>query len=78
MVSRRFDGPLFVVEPHIESLPQHLQASANLTLTGLRDGLEHSDLVVLLTDHKEFRNIPADALKGKRVIDTRGVWRSIR
>ena len=78
MVSRRFDGPLFVVEPHIESLPQHLQASANLTLTGLRDGLEHSDIVVLLTDHKEFRNIPADALRGKRVIDTRGVWRSIR
>ena len=77
MVSRRFDGPLFVVEPHIEVLPKHLQGSANLTLTGLRDGLEHSDIVVLLTDHKEFRNLPADALKGKRVIDTRGVWRSI-
>ena len=55
MVSRRFDGPLFVVEPHIEVLPKHLQGSANLTLTGLRDGLEHSDIVVLLTDHKEFR-----------------------
>ena len=77
MVSRRFDGPLFVVEPHIEALPKHLQGSANLTLTGLRDGLEHSDVVVLLTDHKEFRSIPADDLKGKLVIDTRGVWRSI-
>ena len=77
MVSRRFEGTLFIVEPHIEVLPKDLQGSANLTLTGLRDGLEQSDIVVLLTDHQEFRSIPADDLRGKRVIDTRGVWRSI-
>ena len=77
MVARRFEGTLFVVEPHIDALPEDLQFSPNLKLTGLRDGLDHSDIVVLLTDHLEFRSISADCLKDKQVIDTRGVWRSI-
>ena len=77
MVSRRFEGQLFVIEPHIEALPRDLQAVPNLVLSELRDGLDRSDMVVLLTDHKAFRDISADDLKNKKIIDTRGVWRSI-
>ena len=76
-MARRFEGLVFVVEPYVDMLPDDLQGSPNLTLTGLRDGLDNSDIVVLLTDHREFRVIPADDLKDKRVIDTRGLWRSI-
>ncbi len=76
MVASRFDGTLFVVEPYIDALPEDLRIFSNLSLTGLEHGLEHSDIVVLLTDHIEFCNIPSDQLRDKRLIDTRGIWRS--
>ena len=34
-----------------------------------------ADVIVLLTDHEEFRRVDPGCLAGTRVIDTRGVWR---
>ena len=76
MVARRFEGTLFVVEPYIDALPEDLVGFPNLTLAGLSDGLGRSEIVVLLTDHLEFRNIPMNYLKDKQIIDTRGIWPS--
>jgi UDP-N-acetyl-D-mannosaminuronic acid dehydrogenase len=41
----------------------------------LQSVLRDSDILVLLVDHKEFKNIDKELLKDKVVIDTRGVWR---
>ncbi len=43
----------------------------------LDDVLDRSDLLVLLTDHSDFRSIPAERLRHKHVLDTRGVWRDV-
>ncbi|MHB8173385.1 MAG: UDP-N-acetyl-D-mannosamine dehydrogenase [Nitrospirota bacterium] len=45
------------------------------TVYDLQSVLRESDIVVLLVDHKEFKNIDRELLKDKVVIDTRGVWR---
>lgn len=44
-----------------------------LTLSPLKDVIFSSDILVVLVDHDEFKAINWQALKGKKVIDTRGV-----
>ena len=36
--------------------------------------IDRADIVVLLVDHKQFHLIDMDALTGKALIDTRGLW----
>jgi UDP-N-acetyl-D-mannosaminuronic acid dehydrogenase len=44
-------------------------------LTSLDEVLQRSDLLVLLTDHTQFKNIPYEILQTKTLVDTRGTWR---
>jgi UDP-N-acetyl-D-mannosaminuronic acid dehydrogenase len=41
----------------------------------LSDVVQQSQVLVLLTDHRQFRDIPKKILQEKVVVDTRGVWR---
>lgn len=41
----------------------------------LEEVLERSTLIVLLTDHRQFREISPTVLHEKVVVDTRGIWR---
>lgn len=73
-LSDKLPGHTFnVVEPFIDSLPPKLANRLNLQLMDSTTALKKSDVVVLLVDHDEFARIPADALSGKIIIDTRGV-----
>ena len=38
------------------------------------EAIREADVILLLVDHKEFKALDADALQGKIVIDTRGIW----
>ena len=68
-------GRLLVVEPHIDVLPPELRQSNRTMLVSLDEALMSAEIVVLLTDHQEFRNIDQCKLKDKLIIDTRGIWR---
>lgn len=46
-----------------------------LPLHPLQDVLDRSQVLVLLTDHRPFRDIPRKLLQEKIVVDTRGTWR---
>jgi UDP-N-acetyl-D-mannosaminuronic acid dehydrogenase len=63
---------VLAVEPHVAELPKALQSKADLV--GLEEALEKADILLLLVDHNAFKAVPAARLKGKRVIDTRGIW----
>jgi len=63
---------VLAVEPHVRELPKALQGKADLV--GLEEALEKADILLLLVDHNIFKAVPAVRLKGKRVIDTRGIW----
>lgn len=65
---------VLAVEPNVSALPAQLEALENVRLTELED-IDAADVVLLLVDHKEFKELPATALKGKTIIDTKGIWR---
>ncbi len=66
---------LLVVEPYVEALPTLLSANALVEFVELDVALTEADVVVLLVDHVQFRSVAREALEGRTVIDTRGIWR---
>lgn len=68
-------GHVLVVEPHIQELPAALTGLDQLELADLKTALEHADVVVLLVDHRVFRDVDRQLLQEKVVMDTRGLWR---
>ena len=45
-----------------------------MELIKLDEAVRVADIVVLLVNHAQFKPINLDALSGKQVINTRGVW----
>ena len=74
-LSTSLNGRLMVVEPYIASLPDELANQSAVDLVDLGDALTAANVVVLLTDHQEFRKIDTRELAGKTIVDTRGIWR---
>jgi len=70
-------GRILVVEPHVRELPENLKL-ADVELATLAEALEQAEVLVLLVDHAPFRQVGRDALAGKVVIDTRGIWRAAK
>ena len=71
-LSRRGAGEVLAVEPNVAALPGSVDANG-FELTGLGDALERANVVVVLVDHDEFRNIERSRMNTKVVVDTRGV-----
>ncbi len=65
---------VLAVEPHVTVLPKALQG--RVELASLDDALARASVIVLLVDHRAFANLTLEQLKGKKLIDTRGVVRS--
>ncbi|TMO46870.1 UDP-N-acetyl-D-mannosamine dehydrogenase [Pseudoalteromonas ruthenica] len=65
-------GAILAVEPNIDELPSHLGAQG-VELTSLEQALELANIVVVLVDHKQFKNADKTEFARKVVIDTRGV-----
>lgn len=63
-------GDVVACDPYVkpESVP-------GVQLVGLVEATRDCDIVVLLTDHTAFKNLPTAVTRGKRVVDTRGIWR---
>src|SRR5690606_27982778 len=69
------NAELIVSEPNIETLPLHLSAFRNVRLsTDDTATIATADIVVMLVNHKQYYDVAAAALKGKVIIDTRGIW----
>ncbi len=65
-------GEILIVEPHIGELPASLNSYGRLVDVDL--AIVESNIVVLLVDHREFRQINSDLFVNKVVIDTKGIW----
>lgn len=65
-------GAVWVVEPHIETLPPSL--SQHCELKSLDEAVAQADILLMLVDHKAFKETPADLFKRTLVVDTRGIW----
>ena len=62
-----------LVEPNIVEMPDGFD-SQRTVLVDLESGVREADIVVLLVDHKPFKEIDVNLLKGKQLVDTRGIW----
>lgn len=70
-LSARHAGKVIVVEPNISALPQVLE---NVELCTIEEAFNDADIFVLLVDHRAFKAIPSSRLKGREIVDTRGIW----
>lgn len=68
------DKQILAVEPNVSELPKRLKGFDNVELVNYTDALEQSDVIVLLVDHKEFKELSSEQLTGKAVVDTKGLW----
>lgn len=62
------EAEILVCEPHIN---EHQL----FNLSSLENTLEKSNIIVMLTDHNDFKNIEPELLKDKVIIDTRGTFK---
>lgn len=65
---------ILAVEPNVHELPKALQGMDNVIFMNYMEAVRQADIVLLLVDHKEFRDMDTAVLQGKIVIDTRGIW----
>ena len=65
---------LLVVEPNIRTLPVCLADKKNVRLVSVEEAMRDANIILLLVDHKEFKAMDRQLLKGKTVIDTRGIF----
>jgi UDP-N-acetyl-D-mannosaminuronic acid dehydrogenase len=69
-LNKRKVGEVLACDPYVS--PQRF---TEFPLYPLSDVLARSQVLVLLTDHRQFRDIPRRVLQEKVVVDTRGLWR---
>lgn len=69
------DVKIAVAEPHVNILPSSLAAIPNVELVDTEKAIADSEIVLLLVDHQAFKDLDRSVLEGKKVIDTRGMWR---
>lgn len=74
-LAKDFRGEIVVVEPHTDDLPQAFDGLQNASLYPLAAAIEKAQVVALLVDHHDFRELDRDRLAGKSIVDTRGIWR---
>jgi len=76
-LSAIYDQTIYVAEPHIEELPKDL-LELNVQLVKTEDAIEKANVVVLLVDHDYFKAINPRVFVGKKLIDTRGIYKEER
>ena len=64
---------IIAAEPHTQGLPRELEGKG-IIFTDALSAIDRADIVVLLVDHRQFGLIDPEALKNKRLVDTRGLW----
>lgn len=66
---------ILVAEPNISTLPTTLSEYSNVSLMETDEAVAAADVVLLLVDHDEFKNVDSSVLAEKEVVDTKGIWR---
>ncbi|WP_322783645.1 UDP-N-acetyl-D-mannosamine dehydrogenase [Fluoribacter gormanii] len=71
-ISAMHKGYTMVVEPNISLLPEVL--SGNVMLSTMEHAYTEADIILLLVDHRQFRELPPERVRDRIVLDMRGIW----
>jgi len=67
-------GPVLAVEPNIQALSH--KTYRNINLSTIDAVQKEANILVLLVDHTEFKNLQTSPLSNCAIIDTRGAWQA--
>src|SRR5690606_10471782 len=73
LLSRVPNLKIVAAEPNAHALPRQLEGKG-IVFTDALSAIDQADIVVLLADHRQFNLIDPEALKDKKLVDTRGLW----
>ena len=73
-LAEKYPGQVSAVEPNIDAMPLAL-AGKNVSLLSLEEAVVQSDVLVLLVDHREFKECDPVTIEDKMIVDTKGIWR---
>lgn len=65
-------GRVLAVEPNINVITSSMSEKFNFSC--IETAVLEADVLVLLVDHREFKKPMGQRLKGKILVDTRGIW----
>jgi UDP-N-acetyl-D-mannosaminuronic acid dehydrogenase len=65
-------GSTLAVEPNISTLPGKMENKMPLKV--MDDAISEADILVMLVDHNEFRQLDKILLNNKVIVDTKGIW----
>lgn len=71
-LAEKFNNQVVAVEPNIDTLPSRMSA-VGVHLADV-DIVKTADIIVLLVDHKQFKEIKPVIRKNQRLIDAKGIW----
>lgn len=72
-LAKQYPDQVIAVEPNIEAMPKSL-LDVRLTLGELGDTLKTADVVVVLVDHKQFKELKPTFGPRQRLFDAKGIW----
>ncbi|MDG1733778.1 MAG: UDP-N-acetyl-D-mannosamine dehydrogenase [Thalassotalea sp.] len=72
-LSQKYPNQVTVVEPNVPDLPKALTESG-VTLSVLELAIESCDVLVMLVDHKEFKQKKFTKAEHQLLVDTKGIW----
>lgn len=70
---KKYPKQVIVVEPNIEELPKKLE-NGFTTLAKIDDAVATANVLVMLVDHKEFKETTLSLKDGQRLFDAKGIW----
>lgn len=71
-IANEHPGRVFAVEPNISELPAAL--GEQVEFKSIEEALNEATIVLLLVDHKAFKELDSSRFGTVTLIDTRGVW----
>lgn len=72
-LAEKYSNQVLVVEPNLKTLSTALQ-NKSVNHVSLHQASQEADLLVLLVDHKEFKNPSINSHKQQTVLDFKGLW----
>lgn len=74
IINNKYPNQLFAVEPNVE-LSVLEESYPDLEFATYNSAIETSDILLLLTDHSQFKDEPPVLRQDQVLIDTRGAWK---
>jgi UDP-N-acetyl-D-mannosaminuronic acid dehydrogenase len=76
-LAKRRDTMVAIVEPNLKTLPEDLRIE-KVAFMRFEEAIIEANIIVLLVDHAEFRNVKPKLKSAQVLIDTRGIWKDAK